>query len=66
MYNICAAITCQDLDDPAYGRVDVTGNGIGHKAHYKCDYGYQLVGEAYRECLHTGYWGGKEPVCERK
>ena len=62
----CAVITCQDLYDPTYGRVNVTGYTPGYKAHYKCDYGYKLVGEAYRECLYTGYWGGEEPVCERK
>ena len=61
-----AVITCQNLYDPTYGRVNVTGYTPGYKAHYKCDYGYKLVGEAYRECLYTGYWGGEEPVCERK
>ena len=44
----------------------MTGYTPGYKAHYKCDYGYKLIGEAYRECLYSGYWGGEEPVCERK
>ena len=57
---------CQDLDHPSYGKVNVTGYAPGYKAHYKCDYGYELVGEAYRECLYNGKWSGKEPVCERK
>ena len=59
-------IRCQDLDDPSYGKVNVTGYTPGYKAHYKCDYGYELVGEAYRECLYNGKWSGEEPVCERK
>lgn len=61
-----AAITCPDIDDPSYGRVNVTGNTPGYTAHYKCDYGYELAGEAYRECLYNGYWSGEEPVCERE
>ena len=62
----CAVIECPDLDDPSYGKVNVTGNTPGYEAHYKCDYGYELVGEAYRECLYNGYWSGEEPACERK
>ena len=63
---LLAVITCSELDDPKYGSVSVAGNTPGYMAHYKCDYGYELVGEAYRECLLSGYWGGKEPVCKRK
>ena len=63
---LLTGITCPDLDDPSYGKVNVTGNIPGYKAHYKCDYGYRLVGEAYRRCLDTGYWSGEEPVCQRK
>ena len=59
-------ITCPDLDDPRYGSVNVTGNTPGYTAHYECDYGYELVGGLYRECLYNGYWSGKEPVCKRK
>ena len=59
-------ITCPDLYDPSYGSVNMTDNTPGSTAHYECDYGFKLVGDAYRECLYNGYWSGKEPVCKRK
>jgi len=34
---------CPDLDDPRYGRVNVTFNTPGYTAHYKCDYSYELA-----------------------
>ena len=46
----------------------VTGNTPGYTAHYKCVYkcvySYELVSEAYSECLYNGYWRGEEPACE--
>lgn len=69
MYNVtsaCVGIRCRNLDAPLYGRVSLTGNDIRYRAHYECDYGYELVGNAYRRCLHNGYWSGREPKCVRK
>ena len=57
---------CPDLDDPRYGSVNVTDNTNGSTAHYECDEGFKLVGDAYRECLDTGYWSDEEPVCKSK
>ena len=57
-------ITCPDLYDPPYGSVNMTDNTPGSTAHYECDYGFKLVGDAYRECLYNGYWSGKAPVCK--
>ena len=59
-------IRCSDLYDPLYGSVNQTGNKPGSTAHYECDYGFKLVGDAWRKCLYNGYWSGQEPVCKRK
>lgn len=56
--------TCPELDDPQYGSVNYTYNTPGATAHYKCNKGFKLVGDEYRECIHNGYWSGKEPVCK--
>ena len=59
-----SVIQCPKLDDPMYGEVNVSDNCPGSGAHYKCDYGYKLVGDEYRECQNNGYWSGKRPVCK--
>ena len=61
---ISGTIKCSDLNHPEYGSVNVTDYTPESSAHYKCDYGYKLVGDEYRECLYSGYWGGKQPVCK--
>jgi hypothetical protein len=43
----------------------VKGYTPGSKAHYSCDYGYQLDGDEYNTCEY-GKWVGKTPVCKRK
>lgn len=59
------ALTCPDLSKLTYGIVKVTGNRLGSKALYKCNYGYKLVGKYLRSCLNTGKWSDKAPICKR-
>ena len=61
-----AAIVCHDLDDIKYGGVKLANKHYGSRAQYYCNKGYKLYGDEYRDCLYTGYWGGKAPVCKRK
>ena len=58
------AIECEDLDDPLYGDVDLTGTTVGSQAHYSCNEGFKLVGDRKRECQADGNWSGREPICE--
>ena len=60
------AITCPDLPNPQYGSVKLTGNRVGDKANYRCDFGFRLVGLSRRKCLATGKWSGQAPKCVRK
>ena len=57
---------CEDLPYPDYGKVNQTGNHVGAKATYTCDYGYKLVGHSVRKCQYNGNWSGSAPECQRK
>ena len=58
-------VECDYLDDLHYGKVTHDGVSYGDKANYSCDYGYKLVGESVRKCLHNGDWSGEKPKCEK-
>jgi hypothetical protein len=50
---------CEDLPHPAFGSVAVEGD----EAQYSCDEGYDLVGDAARQCLSDLRWSGSAPSC---
>ena len=60
------AIMCPQLNDPAFGMVELTGRSIQSKALYSCIRGYRLEGDQERECLLSGRWSGPEPTCSSK
>ena len=61
---------CQELEDPEFGSVQVTGNMEGDSATYMCDPTYTLQGNASRTCEVNAQgdfqWSGEEPTCECK
>ena len=59
------AVKCPDLPSPKYGSIHLSGTTLDHVAIYRCDKGFQLVGNTVRRCLTTGQWSGQAPVCER-
>ena len=63
------AAECDNLSDPPFGDVSLSGNSIGDVATYVCDPGFELVGQPTRTCeqlnLPTAGWSGEEPVCRR-
>ena len=63
---ICIAVNCGPLSHPPKGRVTTSGYSVGSTATYSCEVGYTLEGGKKRECLATGEWSGKEPVCTGK
>ena len=63
---ICIAVNCAPLGHPPKGRVTTSGYSVGSTATYSCEVGYTLEGGNERECLVTGEWSGKEPVCTGK
>ena len=58
-------VTCEDLDDPDYGKVWQSGTKVGSIAKYFCNKGFKLVGNLKRQCQYDGEWSGDEPVCKK-
>lgn len=59
------ASDCGSLDNPLNGIVDISGTSFGDTATYRCNIGYQVVGEPVRTCEDTGLWSGTVPYCAR-
>lgn len=59
-------VECGNLPNPTNGRVSLTGTTFGSIATYRCNSGFELVGEKTQECLEDGKWSGDDPTCERK
>ena len=59
------AVDCGSLPDPGNGQVDHTaGTSLGQTANYRCNTGYNLVGDSTRTCEATGNWSGSAPTCQ--
>ena len=62
-----SSAVCPDLEDPANGKVMMTGNSDGDTATYSCDPGYELVGTETVICYSDGQWrqwSDPPPVCQ--
>ena len=57
---------CEELFDPLFGSVVLSGSNEGNTANYSCSAGFVLSGDRTRTCLDTGMWSGNEPTCERE
>jgi len=49
--------------DVRYGLVRFHSMRHGDRARYKCNPGFELIGDTYLTCLY-GRWTGKVPTCE--
>ncbi|KAK7933337.1 hypothetical protein WMY93_004233 [Mugilogobius chulae] len=59
----CRRKRCGSAGELYSGRYEYTGTEFGDSVTAVCDAGYQLVGQATRNCLLQG-WDGHPPVCE--
>ena len=65
MFLSLTAVDCGSLPDPANGRVDHTaGTSLGQTANYRCNTGYNLVGNSTRTCQPIGNWSLSAPTCQ--
>ena len=56
---------CYPVQAPCDGFVVTpSGDQLGDKAHYSCEFGYVLHGDEVRECLADGHWSSHMPCCE--
>ena len=56
----CNLLECRSLDNPANGRVTVSGN----TAQYECNSGYRLKGVTVRTCVNK-QWTGTTSICSK-
>ena len=61
-----AAVDCGGLDNPDNGVVSLDGTRLNFMATYKCNIGYDLVGDSERRCTELGQWSGNQPICQSK
>ena len=40
------------------------GTSLGQTGIYRCNTGYNLVGDSTRTCQATGNWSGSVPTCQ--
>ena len=61
-------MTCPRNLNIEFGSVTIEGDAtLGSKAVYRCDLGFEIVGEAVRVCELDGLvgeWSGEEPTCQ--
>ncbi|XP_064394225.1 uncharacterized protein LOC135341566 isoform X3 [Halichondria panicea] len=54
---------CEELSNPANGRVRITGLTAGSTATYTCSTGFILEGSQTRNCQGNGQWSSQAPFC---
>lgn len=59
----CAPAECETPPNPDHGWVNVTDTSLGSRVRYTCEEGYELDGEAVRQCLSGRLWTSDAPVC---
>ncbi|XP_068164048.1 sushi, von Willebrand factor type A, EGF and pentraxin domain-containing protein 1 isoform X1 [Antennarius striatus] len=59
----CIQAECESLPGPEHGWVNVTHTSLGVMVTYTCEDGYELDGEAVRECVSGQLWTNDAPTC---
>uniref|UniRef100_A0A1A7X820 Sushi, von Willebrand factor type A, EGF and pentraxin domain containing 1 n=2 Tax=Iconisemion striatum TaxID=60296 RepID=A0A1A7X820_9TELE len=59
----CLPAECETPPSPEHGLLKVTDSSLGSVVRYSCEDGYELVGEAVRQCLSGQLWTSEAPVC---
>jgi hypothetical protein len=61
-------ILCRNLSKSTvlHGTVIFNGGRYGDTTEYRCDEGYELIGDLKRECQENDKWTGSAPTCKSK
>ncbi|XP_063750705.1 sushi, von Willebrand factor type A, EGF and pentraxin domain-containing protein 1 isoform X1 [Eleginops maclovinus] len=59
----CTPAECEKPQSPEHGWVNVTDSSFGSMVRYSCEEGYELEGEAVRQCVSARLWTHDAPVC---
>jgi len=66
-YHLHLAATCDELEPPPFGIYDCTdSNLIGSVCTFRCESGYQVIGETERICRNNSLWSSEEGSCRGK
>jgi Sushi repeat (SCR repeat) len=60
---VCQEITCEIPNISENLIVDAGNQLVGTVAKFTCAKGRYLVGNNTRNCMQTGLWSGKSPIC---
>eukprot|EP00117_Sycon_ciliatum_P048173 scpid2370/ scgid5761/ Sushi, von Willebrand factor type A, EGF and pentraxin domain-containing protein 1; CCP module-containing protein 22; Polydom; Selectin-like osteoblast-derived protein; Serologically defined breast cancer antigen NY-BR-38 len=60
---VCVRVTCANPGQPANGERIGDDFTIGAEIRYRCDNGFELVGESLRTCEPSGVFSGSSPSC---
>ena len=60
---VCSAACDRRPPEVKYGLVRFHTLRHGDRARYRCNPGFELVGDTYLTCLH-GRWTGNVPTCK--
>ena len=52
-----------EVDSFIFGSVNVSGSALDDTVEYKCEKGFELLGESTRRCSLDGHWSGITPIC---
>eukprot|EP00117_Sycon_ciliatum_P015840 scpid101414/ scgid4130/ Sushi, von Willebrand factor type A, EGF and pentraxin domain-containing protein 1; CCP module-containing protein 22; Polydom; Selectin-like osteoblast-derived protein; Serologically defined breast cancer antigen NY-BR-38 len=58
--------SCATPSGIRYGQVWYTGTAVGSKVMYRCNHGYERVGNARVTCLSNGQWSAGPARCQRR
>ncbi|XP_034005924.1 LOW QUALITY PROTEIN: sushi, von Willebrand factor type A, EGF and pentraxin domain-containing protein 1 [Trematomus bernacchii] len=59
----CNPAECEKPQSPEHGWMNVTDTSLGSMVKYTCEEGYELEGEAVRQCVSARLWTNDAPVC---
>jgi len=61
---ICSPKSCGNPGSPRNGKILSYIFTFKSKVYFQCNYGYQLVGDKFRQCQSNQKWSGRLPTCE--
>ena len=60
---LCSSLQSSNL---ANGHVVANGRLLGNTTEYRCNEGYELIGDSRKRCQQDETWTGVEPTCRSK
>ncbi|XP_069487009.1 sushi, von Willebrand factor type A, EGF and pentraxin domain-containing protein 1 isoform X2 [Ambystoma mexicanum] len=59
----CRPVNCGPPEDISHGFLNGSAFSFGEYVQYLCFPGYEMHGNALRQCMPNGFWSGDPPAC---